>query len=87
MKWSRKEQIKKLYQQWDANEWEAHEIRASNMDPDMKSHYLNDVYYDQVNIETQIEMLQDEIKMLPLRVMLYGFTIFALGLLIYRLMF
>ena len=87
MKRSRKARIKELLQQKESCRWEEAEIQSSTMDPDMKVIYLNDVQYTEYCIEQEIDKLEHEIKMLPLKAMLYGFTIFALGLLIYRLMY
>lgn len=87
MKRSRKQQIGDLNVLWAEKEWDIAEVKGSSMDPDMKAIYLNDLQYEQHCIEQEIDKLEDELKMLPLKIMLYGFTIFALGLLIYRLMY
>jgi len=87
MKRSRKQQIGDLNVLWAEKEWEIAELKASAMDPDMKAHYLNDLQYEQYRIEEEIDELEHEIKMIPLRVMLYGFIIFAIGMLAYRLTF
>jgi uncharacterized membrane protein len=87
MKRSRKQQIKKLLQQKESCRWETAEIYNSNMDPDMKALYLNDVQYKQYCIEQKIDDLEHEIAMFPLQLMLAGFIIFVIGMLIYRLTF
>ena len=87
MRRSRKAQIKELLQKKESCRWEIAEIHNSAIDPDIKALYLNDVQYTEYCIEQEIDKLEHEIKMFPLKAMLYGFTIFALGLLIYRLMF
>jgi uncharacterized membrane protein len=87
MKRSRKQQIKKLLQQKESCRWETAEIYNSNMDPDMKALYLNDVEYKQYCIEQKIDDLEHEIAMFPLQLMLAGFIIFVIGMLIYRLTF
>jgi uncharacterized membrane protein len=84
MKRSRKQQIKKLLQQKESCRWEIAEIYNSNMDPDMKALYLNDVQYKQYCIEQKIDDLEHEIAMFPLQLMLAGFIIFVIGMLIYR---
>lgn len=87
MKRSLKQQIGDLNVLWAEKEWDIAEVKGSNIDPDLKYHHLNDLQFEQIQIEEEIDRLEHELKMLPLRVMLYGFTIFALGLLIYRLMY
>lgn len=87
MKRSRKQQIGDLNVLWAEKEWEIAEARGSAMDPEVKAHYLNDLQYEQYCIEEQIDELEHELKMLPLKAMLYGFIIFALGMLVYRLTF
>lgn len=87
MKRSREQQIKKLLQQKESCRWEEAEIYSSNVDPEVKIIHLNDLQYEQYCIDQEIDELEHEIKMIPLRVMLYGFIIFAIGMLAYRLAF
>jgi hypothetical protein len=81
---SRKQQIEKLQDQLYSLKWEKADIHGSNMDPDMKAIYLNDVEYKEYNIQQELDELEFEGNMEPLRLMLAGFVIFAIGLLLYR---
>lgn len=85
MKRSRKAQIKKLLQQKESCRWEEAEIHNSTMDPDMKAVYLNDVQYNEYCIDKEIEELEFQEAMFPLRLMLACFVIFAIVMLIYRI--
>lgn len=84
MKRSRKAQIKELLQQKESCRWEEAEIYSSDMDPDMKAIYLNDIQYKQHCIEEEIEDLEHEEGMFPLKLMLVAFVIFALVMVLYR---
>ena len=83
MKRSRKAQIKKLLQQKESCRWEEAEIHSSHMDPDMKAHYLNDVQYTEYCIDKEIEKLEEEEAMFPLKLMLAGFIVFVVVMFIY----
>jgi predicted transcriptional regulator len=85
MKRSRKQQIKELLQRKESCKWETAEIYNSNMDPDMKALYLNDIEYKQYCIEQKIDDLEHEEAMFPLKLMLAGFIIFTLVLVLYRI--
>lgn len=79
-----KQRIEKLESEIYSLKWEKADIHASKMDPDMKAIYLNDVDCKIYYIEKQIEEIQHEEAMLPLKLMLAGFIIFVVILLIYR---
>lgn len=81
---SRKQQIEKLQDQLYSLKWERADIHASTMDPDRKGIYLNDVDYKEYCIQQELEELEFEQGMLPLKLMLAGFIIFVVGLFIYR---
>ena len=83
--WSRKQQIENLSVLWTKKEWEIAEAKGSAMDPEVKAYYLNDLEYEQYCIEEELERLEHEQKMLPFKVMLFGFIIFTIGMIIYRL--
>lgn len=84
MKRSRKAQIEKLQSQLYSLKWEKADIHSSEMDPDMKAIYLNDVEYKEYNIQQELDELEFEGNMQPLRWMLAVFVIFAIGLVLYR---
>lgn len=83
MKRSRKQQIGDLNVLWAEKEWDIAEVHGSNMDPDMKAHYLSDLQYEKLQIEEEIDRLEHEQAMLPLQLMLVGFVIFVIGMTIY----
>ena len=85
MRRSRKAQIKELLQQKESCRWEEAEIYSSDMDPDMKAIYLNDVDYKAHCIQQEIEDLEHEEGMFPLKLMFACFVIFALVLVLYRI--
>ena len=84
MKRSRKQQIEKLQSELYSLKWEKADIHASEMDPDMKAIYLNDVDYKAHCIEQEIEDLEHKEGMFPLKLMLACFVIFAIVMLVYR---
>ena len=81
----KKQQLGNLKIQWAELEWEIAEVRGSNADPEMKSHHLNDLEYTQYLLEQQIDELEHELGMLPLKLMLGGFVIFVIGMTIYMM--
>ena len=81
---SRKQKFEELQRELYSLKWEKADIHASNMDPDMKAVYLNDVEYKEYNIQQELDELEFEGNMQPLRLMLAVFVIFAIGLLLYR---
>ena len=83
MKRSRKQQIGDLNVLWAEKEWEIAEVRGSEMDPDIKAHYLSDLQYEQYCIEQKIDDLEHEMGMFPLQLMLAGFIIFVVCMFIY----
>ena len=85
MKRSRKQQIERLQNELYALKWDKADIHASKMDPDMKAIYLNYVDYKAYCIQQEIEDLEHEEAMFPLKLMLAGFIIFTLVLVLYRI--
>lgn len=83
MKRSRKEQIQKLKLEKVSCGWEEADIQNSDLDPDMKAYYLNDLQYREYTIDQKIEDLEHEEAMLPLQLMLASFIIFATIMMIY----
>jgi tetrahydromethanopterin S-methyltransferase subunit F len=83
MKRSRKAQIKELLQRKESCRWDIAEIHSSDMDPDIKALYLNDVQYKQYCIEQEIERLEEEEMMFPLKLMLAGFIVSVVLMFIY----
>ena len=83
MRRSRKAQIKKLLQQKESCRWDIAEIHNSHMDPDMKAIYLNDVQYTEYCIDREIERLEEEEAMFPLKLMLAGFIVSVVLMFIY----
>lgn len=85
MKRSRKQQIEKLQDELYSLRWEKADIHASEMDPDMKAIYLNDVDYKAHCIQQEIEDLEHEEGMFPMKLMLACFVIFAIVMVLYRI--
>lgn len=83
MKRSRKQQIGDLNVLWAEKEWDIAEVLGSNIDPDMKAHYISDLQYERLQIEEEIDRLEHEQALLPLKLMLAGFVIFVIGMFIY----
>lgn len=83
MKRSRKQQIGDLNVLWAEKEWEIAEVKGSAFDPDVKAHHLNDLQFEQLQIEEEIDRLEHEQAMVPLQLMLVGFVIFVIGMTIY----
>ena len=83
MRRSRKAQIKKLLQQKESCRWEIAEIHNSAMDPEIKALYLNDVQYTEYCIDQEIERLEEEEMMFPLKLMLAGFIVSVVLMCIY----
>lgn len=81
---SRKQKFEELQRELYSLKWEKADIHASNMDPDMKAIYLNDVEYKEHCIQQEIEDLEHEEGMFPLKLMLVAFVIFALVMVLYR---
>ena len=80
-----KQKIEKLQDQLYSLKWERADIHASEMDPDMKAIYLNDVDYKMYCIQQEIEDIEHEQGMFPLKLMLACFVIFAIVLVLYRI--
>jgi hypothetical protein len=78
-----KQRLKELEAKEASFRWDIEEIKHSDMDPDRKAIYINDAMYEHYMIEQEIEALEHEIAMFPLRVMLGGFVIFVIGMTIY----
>ena len=81
----KKQQLAYLEIQWTELEWEMAEVKGSNADPDEKSYHLGELQCMQMSIEEEIEALEHDIAMLPLKLMLGGFVIFVIGMTIYMM--
>jgi hypothetical protein len=81
----KKQQLAYLEIQWTELEWEIAEVKGSDADPDMKSYHLGELQCMQMAIEEEIEALEHELAMLPLKLMLGGFIIFVIGMTIYMM--
>jgi hypothetical protein len=81
----KKQQLAYLKIEWAELEWEIAETKGSDTDPDVKSYHLGELQCMQMAIEEEIDALEHELGMLPLKLMLGGFIIFATSLLIYVL--
>ena len=81
----KKQQLGNLKIQWAELEWEIAETKVSDADPDVKSYHLGELQCVQMSIEQEIDDLEHEIAMIPLRFMLGGFVIFVLGMTIYMM--
>ena len=81
----KKQQLAYLEIQWTELEWEIAEVKGSDADPDMKSYHLGELQCMQMAIEEEIEALEHDIAMLPLKLMLGGFIIFVIGMTIYMM--
>jgi len=81
----KKQQLGDLKIQWAELEWEIAEAKVSDADPGVKSYHLNELQCVQVSIEEEIDKLEHEIAMLPLKLMLGGFVIFVIGMVIYMM--
>jgi hypothetical protein len=79
----KRQQIKELKHELEALQWDMYEVQASTADPDMKSYHLGELQCVQMAIEEEIEALEHDLAMLPLRLMLGGFIVFTVGLFIY----
>jgi hypothetical protein len=81
----KKQQLAYLEIQWTELEWEIAEVKGSDADPDMKSYHLGELQCMQMAIEEEIEALEHDLAMLPLKLMLGGFIIFVIGMTIYMM--
>jgi hypothetical protein len=81
----KKQQLGNLKIQWAELEWEIAEAKVSDADPDVKSYHLGELQCVQMSIEQEIDDLEHEIAMIPLKLMLVGFVIFVLGMTIYMM--
>jgi hypothetical protein len=79
----KRQQIKELKNVLESLQWEMYEVQASAADPDMKSYHLGELQCIQMSVEEEIETLEHEIAMFPLKLMLGGFIVFTVGLFIY----
>lgn len=78
-----KQKIRDLQYELYGLKWENADIHASEMDPDVKAFYLNDLEYKQHCIQKEIERLEGEEAMLPLKLMLAGFIVSVVLMCIY----
>ncbi len=81
----KQQQIKELKRDLESLQWEMYDVHTSTADPDMKSYHLGELQCIQMSIEEEIEALEHEIAMLPLKLMLGGFVIFVIGMTIYMM--
>ena len=81
----KKQQLGNLKIEWAELEWEIAEAKVADADPDVKSYHLGELQCMQMAIEEEIEALEHDIAMFPLKLMLGGFIIFGVSLLIYAL--
>jgi hypothetical protein len=81
----KKQQLGNLKIQWAELEWEIAEAKVSDADPDVKSYHVGELQCVQMSIEEEIDRLEHEIAMIPLRFMLGGFVIFVIGMTIYMM--
>jgi hypothetical protein len=79
----KKQQLGNLKIEWAELEWEIAEAKVSDADPDVKSYHLGELQCIQIAIEEQIDALEHDIAMFPLKLMLGGFIVFTVGLFIY----
>jgi hypothetical protein len=79
----KKQQIKDLKAQLDSLQWEMYDVASADTDPDMKSYHLGELQCIEMSIEEEIESLEHEIAMFPLKLMLVGFIVSTVGLFIY----
>ena len=81
----KKQQLGNLKIQWAELEWEIAEAKVSDADPDVKSYHVGELQCVQMSIEEEIDRLEHEIAMIPLKLMLGGFIIFVIGMTIYMM--
>jgi hypothetical protein len=81
-----KEHLGNLKILWAELEWEITEAKGSDVDPDMKYHHVNDLQCKQYLLEQEIDELEHELGMIPLKLMLGGFVIFVTGMIAYMAM-
>jgi hypothetical protein len=82
---NKKQQVKNLKSQLDSLQWDMYEVQHSAADPDMKSYHLGELQCIEMSIEEEIESLEHDIAMFPLRLMLGGFIVCTVGLFVYYL--
>lgn len=77
-----KQRLKELKDKRDSYRWDIEEIKHSDMDPERKAMYLNDVEYHYYMLDLEIDEIEHNIGMLPLKLMLVGFVIFVIAMFI-----
>ena len=80
-----KQRLKELEAKRASFRWDIEEIKHSDMDPDHKAIWLNDAEYAYYMIDLEIEAVEHEIAMFPLKLMTVGFIVFSIGLFIFYL--
>jgi hypothetical protein len=80
-----KQRLEDLKHKRDSFRWDIEEIKHSDMDPDRKAMYLNDVEYNYYMLDLEIESIEHELGMLPLKLMLVGFVIFVIAMFLYMM--
>ena len=81
----KKQQLGNLKIEWAELEWEIAEAKVADADPDVKSYHLGELQCIQLALEEEIDALEHEIAMIPLKFMLGGFIIFVIGMTIYMM--
>jgi len=80
-----KQTLKELKIKRDSFRWDIEEIKHSDMDPDRKAIYLNDVEYEYYMLDLEIDAIEHSIAMIPLKVMTAAFIVSTTFLVIYAL--
>lgn len=78
-----KQQIKELKHEHQSLEWEMAEVYNSTADPDMMMYHLGELQCMQLAVEEEIESLEHELAMIPLKLMLGGFVVIVIGMIIF----
>ena len=80
-----KQRLKELEEKRNSFRWDIEEIRNSDMDPDHKAIWLNDAQYQYYIIDLEVEFLEHQIAMFPLKLMLGGFVVIVIGMIIFMM--
>jgi hypothetical protein len=81
-----RQQIKVLKHEHQSLEWEMAEVYNSTADPDMMMYHLSELQCMQLGVEEEIEALEHELAMIPLRFMLGGFVVVVIAMIIYMIL-
>ncbi len=80
-----KQRLKELEAKEASFRWDIEEIKHADMDPDRKAIYINDAQCSHYMVEQEIEALEHEIAMFPLKLMLGGFVVIVIGMIIFMI--